>query len=583
MNRAGTVIALATGLAVGCLDTSSIPPPAVFRCPDGACPPGYTCSPAAVCVTATSTGGGSGSEGSSTGTTSTGGSSSGPGSSSGSTGATTTSAASASGGSSGGSSSGGSSSGTALGNFAGEWDTSFAHVSLTQDGGVVTGRYHDWGYTYLDPTNAGTISGSVQGNEFSGVFQDNHPPDPAVPLSWTLSPGQLSGTYQIGNSTYPWCGVAAGQGTPLPTGCGWSDYFYGQYNLVGGGGPVLMQQVADEVTGTWYANVTGKPVPVLTGTLFGVVSDFRVNGKYFNIGNVVDPTPGLPGRFSLWMTQDGTQFWGDYYIFGIFLPWCGGRTTAPVSCDQSGGGLYDGTWFTNLGTITLTQPQPAQVPGTNPASSPVTGVWFWWGDETEYPFTAVVSVSGPPDAGSAFYSLSWTDSSPVGGAAGLTSVDGDELGDTLVGQVVADGGGLWCGVNFYAVSSPQLDAGQFGTLPRGCGMTDTWVQSLPNPLAQPAQLVQTRGSVTGTSGPPFYLNDVIGNVAFNPLKDAGVGSWTVVTGSWTDLPDAGSGTFTWYPDSQDLTFSGEFSTAGALDAGAWCGSLSGFLPNPCLQ
>jgi hypothetical protein len=581
MKRAIVVGAVAAWALAACLVTSTIPPPTTFPCPDGNCPSGFTCNPKGLCVPVTTSSGSSSSGSSTSGGSSSGGSSTG-GTSSSSNGTSSSSSSGASSSTSTGTSSS-SSGGQPPANFAGEWDMSFSHVSLTQDGGVVSGSYRYWGYTFKDPTNAGTISGRVQGNTFTGTFQDNHPPDPAVPLTWSLSQGQLTGTYQIAQSSYPWCGVLAGQGTPLPQGCGWSDYFYGSFNPVGGGGPVLLEQVADEVTGIWYVSMTGKPILLPTGTLFGVVSDFRVNGKYFNTGNADNPTPGMPGRFSLWMTQDETQFSGDYYIFGVFLPWCGSRSNTAANCDQgAGGGLYDGTWFTNLGTITLTQPQPSNIPGANPATSPVTGVWFGWGDETEYPFTAI--VSGLPDAGSSTdFSLSWTDSSPLGGAAGLTSLAEDELGNTLTGQVVADGGGLWCGENFYAVNSPPEDGGQFGTLPRGCGMTDTWIMSLPNPLNQSQQLVQTRGMVTGTSGPPFYLDSLTGSVAFNLLRDAGVGSWTVVTGSWTDLPDAGSGSFTWYPDSQDQSFSGDLETAGIVDAGEWCGSVSGVLPKPCLQ
>jgi hypothetical protein len=65
---------------------------------------------------------------------------------------------------------------------------------------------------------------------------------------------------------------------------------------------------------------------------------------------------------------------------------------------------------------------------------------------------------------------------------------------------------------------------------------------------------------------------VLGTVGLNTT---GVGSWTVVTGTWTDSSTGGD--FTWYPDSQDLTFSGDF------DGGAWCGSVSGTLPSSCLQ
>jgi hypothetical protein len=446
---------------------------------------------------------------------------------------------------------------------------SFAHVSLTQDGGVVTGRYHDWGYTYADLENAGTISGTVYENDFTGTFQDNSPGDPAVPLAWTLSTGQLIGMYQeAGQPPYPWCGVTAGQGTPLPTGCGWSDHFESPYNPSNGGGPVTLQQVADEVTGDWFQNSNGLPGKV-AGSFFGVVSDFRVNGQYINtIG-------GSPGRFSFWMTPDGTQFAGNYFFRSQFGEWCGGRGSSnslpPIPC-LGGGGIYDGSWFTNLGVLTLMQPQPF--------TTAVTGVWFWWGGETEYAIAGLVSG---PDAGPATaYSLSWTDSSPLGGAVGLTSLPSDPNSITLQGQTAVDGGGAWCGVN-YGVNPfvPLLpDAGQIGTLYEGCGLTSTWnFSGTPTQLEEiSGEMVQTRGSVVGSISPTGFLDMYSGNLAFN---DAGIGSWLVVTGSWS-LPDAGSGTFIWYPDADEQTFGGEYTENGQ-DAGAWCGSEGVSLPSPCLE
>jgi hypothetical protein len=82
--------------------------------------------------------------------------------------------------------------------------------------------------------------------------------------------------------------------------------------------------------------------------------------------------------------------------------------------------------------------------------------------------------------------------------------------------------------------------------------------------------------------PPIF--EVTGTVAFAPSGAAG-GDWIVATGNWVTPPDGGSGTFDWYTDLQEQSFSGDFSLAGAgsPDAGAWCGSVLDSLPSPCLQ
>jgi hypothetical protein len=402
---------------------------------------------------------------------------------------------------------------------------------------------------------------------FNGTFQDNNPADPAVPLTWTLSPGQLNGTYQYnGQPPYPWCGVAAGQGTPLPLGCGWSENFKSAYNPTTGGGPVTLQQTADEVTGVWYVDTNGAPGRV-EGNLYGVVSDFRVNGQYINtIG-------GSPGRFSFWMTLDGTQFSGNYYFRSGFEEWCGARpgVSAPATC-LGGGGMYDGTWFTNFGTVTLKQPQPF--------TAVVSGIWFWWGGETEYPITG--TVVGPDAGSSTAFSLSWSDSSPLGGAVGMTSLPSDPNSLTLQGRTAVDAG-AWCGVNYGANPFVPLlpDAGQIGTLYEGCGLTSSWnFSGTPTQIEEiSGDLVQTRGSVFGSISPTGFVDMYVGSLAFNASQDAGVGAWLVVAGNWS-LPDGGSGTFTWYPDSDEQSFTGDYTEVGE-DAGAWCGSHGVALPNPC--
>ncbi len=555
---------LAFGVA-GCSLTT--PQSGSYRCDaSGNCLDGFVCNAQNLCVTAAA----ANSSGSSTttGAGTSGGSTTGGGTSGGASGTVTSSGNNTSTGSSssvgsGGSSGGSSSSGAVLGSFAGEWDMNFAHVSLIQAGSAVTGKYRDWGYSYLDPVNAGTIAGTVQGNAFSGTFQDNAA-DPSATVMWTLSAGQLAGAFgDGGTATYPWCGVAAGQGTPLPVGCGWSDAFITGLSSQGNATAVTLQQIADEVSGIYSSS--GEQ-----GTLTGVVSDFRVNGRYLN--TALD----VPGRFSFWMTLDGTQFTGNYFN-GSNKEWCGVRGmvgSMPTPC-LGGGGFFDGSWFTNLGAITLTQPEPS--------SSPATGIWYGWGSDIEYPIAGLVSGpdAGGPGLSSSDFSLSWSDSSPLGGALGMSSLPTDGLGLTLSGQAVA--GGLWCGVS-YGPNPLQPDGGQIGTLFQGCGLSNSW--DMWDPAAtnarEPPQLVQTRGTVAGTTDAPFDLDTISGSVAFNPLQDAGVGSWTVVTGSWTDLPDAG-GSFTWYPDSQDQTFAGDFTAAGAGDAGPWCGSVSLLQPSPCFE
>lgn len=367
------------------------------------------------------------------------------GSSSGSTsgGSTLTSSAGGSTGSSGSTSSGSSATSTSGGcsaaSLGGSWDLAFARLTLSQDGGTLVGSYHDWGYTDLDPQYAGTVSGTVCGSTLTGTLQAHADPTPAA-LDLTLgSDGNLDGTLTYdGGSAQPICGVPTGQGLALPSGCGWSDSF----RVAIGGQPYDMQltQTADEVTG--YVQVGN-----FTQLMYGVVSDFRVNGEYL---------APINGRFSFAMT-DGISFNGNEIYNSGLVAWCGlrpGNGPVPANCPVGGGGGYDGSWFTNLGTITLSQP----ILSTAEASPTPTGVWFFWGSQTEYPIVGTTAGG-----------LSWTDNSPVGGAVGLLHLPppgngvptpADGVGVTLEGFTTA--GDIWCGVlfNAEAVGGPTDSLGR---------------------------------------------------------------------------------------------------------------------------
>jgi hypothetical protein len=421
---------------------------------------------------------------------------------------------------------------------------------------VVTGSYHDWGYTQLDPAFAGSIDGTVCGALFSGTFTPNDAGGPSS-LTWHQLGGALQGGYVTADGgPGAWCGVPVSQPQqPLPIGCGWSD----QFN-VPTDGPITLTQTADEVTGT---------TPINSFQIDGVVSDLRLNGRYG--GN----------RFSWWMSPDGTGFAGNYagndplpsnpggsgctydsVTSRDYCSWCGGRVSSSGIEDPGpnclgGGGLYDGTWFTNLGTITLTQAvSDAGVP-----SSSVTGEWFFWGSETEYAIAGTVGDGG----------LSWTDNSILGGAVGLAASSTDTIGHTLTG--FAAKGGLWCGVD-YGQDPNAFSPDPIGCLFLGCGLSNQWqLFQVPasGDLAVNQLATQQRGSLmSGRNGVTIQ-----GNVAPNLRPDAG--SWVVVSGSWTTATESGS--FNWYPDPSDQTFAGDFSSATA--DGGWCGSSAGGQPGVC--
>ena len=388
-------------------------------------------------------------------------------------------------------------------------------------------------------------------------------------------------------ATYPWCGVPAGQRTPLPIGCGWSDLF-----TTGSPPALAMTQIADEVTGIAYY-----------GPIAGVVSDYRLNGT--SLCTWGGCAPNSQWRISYQMSRDGTQFSGNYSPewngSGYYNSACGGRlstgTTPPATC-MGGGGSYDGTWFTNVGVLTLTQPV---APASGFPSTSVTGVWFPWGpNPVEY---VIDGGTATPDPGLTLYSalpgqttLSWVDTSPLGGALSLTAASFDPMGVTLFGQTA--NGALLCGVDYGTDPfnpSPygKLDAGtdrfkwnteSIGSLFAGCGMTGNqwtlWPQAPGGSGSSQSagQLVQTRAAVVGTTDLAGQ-DSVVGSVAFSGLG-------TVVSGAWSDTSLDAGGSFIWYLDSQDQTFSGDFTAGPTLDGGAsaWCGSSDGATqPSPCLQ
>jgi hypothetical protein len=465
---------------------------------------------------------------------------------------------------------------------------SFSHVSLTQNGNLVTGKYHDWGVTYSNPELAGTISGVVSGSFLDGGYQDNAG-DTSGAIYWPLDAnGNISGgTYTLGGvASYPWCGVPAGNGTPLPDGCGWSQS-QSPFNATLYP-PLYLSQVADEVTGS--CNV-GAPV-----ALAGVVSDYRLN-----IGTDIN---GYNSRLSFVMTRDGSQFSGNQWnpnIPAYYVPYCGSRGGAnrPGTC-AGGGGIFDGTWFTNLGVLTLSQPIEV-VGSTDTPSSSVTGIWIPWGGDPangiEYPLDGGVAFTGAASTALPYQqSLSWTDTSSLRGAT-VSGRQADEYGLSFTGQ--AANGLLWCGVDYgpdpFNPTPYYPDAGNaqgvlwntepVGTLFAGCGLTgEHWTLWPPAPggggsPTDVGQLTQTRGVVAGTTD-SAELNSVLGVVAFDPT-DGGV----TVTGTWTyaDLSTPDGGSFTWVPASQDQMFSGDFTFGDGGSEFEWCGSSSSTMPTPCFQ
>ena len=454
----------------------------------------------------------------------------------------------------------------------------FSHVTLKQAGTVVSGSYHDWGVTYANPEQAGTITGTVSGSTFTGTFQDIAK-DVTGGISWTLANGQILGTYNYGSANqYPWCGVAAGHRTPLPIGCGWSDLFN-----VTPLAPMLLTQIADEVTGSEYY-----------GAMAGVVSDYRLNGG-------TDPA----ARFSFWMTKDGSQFTGNLYnpyIGAWYGQWCGSRGNLPLpTACTGGGGTFDGTWFTNLGILTLTQPILLTAVAT--PSTSVTGSWMPWGGDPasapEYPISGTVTLNASMPEKTLPYemTLTWTDSSPLGGAT-LEGRTADDYGVSLAGQ--AANGVAWCGVDYgpnpFVTAPYDTAAGSgfpwltepVGSLYPGCGLTsETWTLWPPSPggagSSQAAgQLVQTRSSFSGTTDLQGQ-DSVTGSVVFAAPDGGDAGSWVIAIGSWADFVTADGGSFTWFLDDQSQAFSGDFTFGDGGTPLAWCGSVGTTMPNPCLQ
>jgi hypothetical protein len=323
-------------------------------------------------------------------------------------------------------------------------------------------------------------------------------------------------------------------------------------------GTMVLQQARDEVSGTYGGSSSN--------TLTGVVSDFRLNGEYVSGGS---------GRFSFAMTEDNSQLSGNFapsptvgqnYIWQP-QQWCGGRGATgalPATC-LGGGGPFDGSWFTNLGVITLAQAFVKNAPGTA-----VTGLWYFYNDTAEYSIgtMAVPSTANGP-------SIAWTDNSVLGGGQQLTTFDGLTLSNGYRNSPVD---APWCGVIIGTNSSGNP---QVGVLPNGCGLTaPNWaLWQSQGGTSQPATLLQHRGLLSGTVG-SSSPEQVTGSVGYDP--DGGYeDGYVAATGTWTG--SGTSGTFSWYPGAFPGSFAGDSTAAGGTES-PWCGAASGALePNPCLQ
>ncbi len=576
MVKRGAALAL---LLAGCLT----PPPGAsgagisFPCSATVtCPAGQVCGSEGVCQAApagSSSGGASSGAGTSSGSSSSGSTGTSTtttaASSSGSSGTTTgsssgtTSGSSGSSGTTGGSSSGGSS-GAPL-NFAGDWDMDWGTMTLAQTGTTVNGSFQQWG-----SNGAGTVTGTAAGDAFRGGFYWPYQSATQTGVFFALGDGGTSLSGSWGNGQFPWCGVRPG--SPLFPGCGWSDTFMVKFNDAQAA-PIVLTQTADEVVGTYnYGD----------GGLAGLVSSYRLSG-------VTTAGGAATGKFSFWWTtagNDADQGWTELGFLGNWQPadgavnpdWCGVRQSSPGSFPTAclgGGGLYDGTWITNLGMIQLDQAigQTEHV-GLN---------WNFWGASagsvynipTGNPNPSDNSVIGPQG-------LSWdsaeTPPSPAAGAVNLLPQFSDG-GLVMYGQTGT--GQLWCGAQYFP--DPYNHQDPLGTLPPGCGLTNEWTvwQAGPDGSAAPATLAltQVRGSVVGDGGIV-----VDGNVLANPLATSTDDIPLIyVTGSWSATASGEGGSFTWYPDAGDQAFEGDYSVADAGLA-AWCGSLDPAAePNPCLQ
>ncbi|HUB08373.1 MAG TPA: hypothetical protein VMB50_15305 [Myxococcales bacterium] len=554
MKRVSMIVAgwAAAGVLAGC-PTLATDPDYQFTCPDQQCPSGQSCGSDGFCHAATGTATGSasaGTTGASSGSTggSTGASAASTSGGSGSTGHGTTTSGTSSGGSSGGSSTGGG----PPANFAGDWDTNNAFVSITQADAGVTGVFNGWGYTTTDPSHAGTLSGTVSGNTLTGsrVLNDGS----STPLSLTLSGQALSGSW---SQTNMWCGVPHGSG-PLPVGCGWSDTFNIMYAAANG--TMTLTQVGDQVTGSYGGSSSN--------TLLGLVSDWRLDGQFVSGGS---------GRFSFNMTFDGSQFSGN---FAVSPPanqsytwqakqWCGARGASgalPTTC-LGGGGPFAGSWFTNLGVLTFDQPFANGVPGPN-----VSGVWFWYGSTTEYPVSATVTTTandGP--------SITWLDDGSVlDGGQQLTTFDGLTLSAGESNAFAAP----WCGA---IVGTNSAGVQQIGALANGCGLTGSnWqVWSAIGGASVPGRLEQVRGQVGGSVSASTGSIVLDGGATYDPGGGFENG-YLEISGSWSDTAANSSGTFSWYPSAFSGSFSGD--QVGPSGETPWCGAAAGgSQPSPCEQ
>jgi hypothetical protein len=424
----------------------------------------------------------------------------------------------------------------------------WSELSLSQTGNQVTGTYRQWGYAITDPANAGTVTGTVTGNVLSGTFDDNEGDGAA---SFTLTQDEslhLTGSWSFGGVTSPWCGVVSGNA--LPQGCGWSDTFTG----ANADGPITLTQTGQEVTGG-YAE----------GQLAGIVSDFRLNGVFYSASSV-------DGHFSwAWTDTSETAFAGNSLFAGssTYGSWCGakGSATPPDLC-LGGGGIYDGTWFTNIGVVTVHQPLFTLGTPVTATTTP-TGSWFLYGDgiPATYAFeSATVTASG----------LSWTDSSAgagPGGATNLLASYATPQSLTLGGQ--GNDGSLWCGSVFAADPFQNYDD-FIGVMPQGCGMTDAFNLYAPTP--SDGSPTPTSATITQRIDAISGVTDSGGDYVFGYALTTTPASapWVNFTGTAYTSAANPINTFNWYPAPNDATFRGDLGG----DA-AWCGNTASGVPSSC--
>lgn len=192
------------------------------------------------------------------------------------------------------------------GDWHGTWITNCGppdcdEMTLTQDGETVTGTY---------ASGSGSLSGSVDGDHFSGTWSRNN--TSGTFDFWLAGNGeQWRGSY---DKFYSWCGYREGEGEPSP--CGVSAW-YGTWTThcaANTCGNLSISQDGTSVEGTYAGG---------DGTISGSVSGNKLTGTWFR--------NALSGSIEFYMLSDGDQFNGNY---GGTSEWCGHRGGAglPGQC-----------------------------------------------------------------------------------------------------------------------------------------------------------------------------------------------------------------------------------------------------------